>query len=196
MGLIQPLILLSTVCLVCSARYVDESDAALKTSLKEKASMHLSSCKTKSRAAYHLCFHKVAETEEERLACARLYVETFTKCYFKGVASGKDCMPRGYAMFEECVMESMGYEDVYACRNEKNAWLVKCNKATTQGDKREMLKSSDHMLFNEALYKRGSVVLCNNCRTEFSLCTGTANRKEDHQVCVVDKDACSIANDC
>ena len=196
-GLIQPLILLSTVCLACCTGYVDESDAKIKKfSLQEKVSVKLSSCKRKTRAAYHLCYRKVAETEEERLACARLYVQTLTQCYFRGVRSGKDCLPRGNTMFEKCVMESMGYEDVFACSNGKESWIANCKKATTEGDKREILHSSDHMLFNEALYKRGSISQCNDCRTRFSICEDRASSREIFKVCVVDNEVCMKKHGC
>ena len=196
-GLTQPLILLSTVCLAFCAGYVDENDAALKKiSLKEKVSVQLSSCKRKTRSAYNLCYSKLAGTEKERLACARLYVKTLIQCYYTGVASGKDCLPRGYAMFEKCVLESMGYEDIYACSNEKDAWLAKCKRATTQGDRREMLDSSDHMVFNEALYKRGNTALCNECRTRFDICLQESETRATDQICVVNKEVCIDNHSC
>ena len=189
--------MLGTVCLAFCAGYAAESDAALKKILlKEKISVQLSSCKRKTRAAYNLCYSKLAGTEGERLACARLYVKTLMRCYYTGVASGKDCLPRGYAMFEKCVLESMGYEDIYACSNEKDAWLAKCKKAATQGDRREMLDSSDHMVFNEGLYKRGTHALCNKCRTNFDICLQESETRASDKICVVARETCIDFHSC
>ena len=166
-------------CVSCSALFMDGTQPTLKTLPNA-----ISKCKRNSYAAFQLCMDKLAKTEAERRECARLYVTTFPRCYFK---KGKGSLREIFDSYAKCVMDSVSFGETYACDNTKNQKLAEIDSG--RNDENGDLKDTN-------LEKRSNVQQCNTCRNTFDICTHTSVSEDAHVVCIVNRTFCFAAHNC
>ena len=149
-------------------------------------SKYVSPCKKKSYDAYTLCRKELAVTEKGRLACAKQYVATFPKCFFPSFDSKKSCGRILLDSFAQCVLESFSYGEIFACNNEKDEILKKCNSKGMEDE------SEASFILN----KRENVQACNNCYTHDEMCRTMAGDKPSHDFCITAFEICRENNNC